>query len=118
MRHRTATQSGLLGTRFQAVAENTIDYWMKPDHPGITQAEVLRKIQEAPWLERSTLQLYLHVAYCAQRCSFCAFSGGNSIDFKTAKNYADLLIWQMKDFLSRTQAYGKPIASVNIGGGS
>src|SRR5687768_8760486 len=91
---------------------------MKPDADDLSAAAVLAAVERAPWLPRSTLQLYLHVGYCAQRCSFCAFSGGNSLDFKTAGEYADLLAWQMDDLLRRTQAFGKPVRSVNIGGGS
>ena len=108
----------LLHSRFNSVADNTIDYWMKEDSQGLQSSSILEAIENAPWLPRATLQLYLHIAYCAQVCSFCAFSGGNSLDFKTSKEYANLLIWQMKDLLLRSQAAGKPITSVNIGGGS
>jgi oxygen-independent coproporphyrinogen-3 oxidase len=108
----------LLHSRFKSIADNTIDYWMKEDSEGLQSPSILEAIENAPWLPRATLQLYLHVAYCAQACSFCAFSGGNSLDFKTSQEYANLLIWQMKDLLLRSQAAGKPIASVNIGGGS
>lgn len=108
----------LLHTRFSNVAKNTIDYWMKPDSHGLKNVDIITALKNAPWTERSTLQLYLHVPYCAQKCTFCAFSGGNSLDFKTAEKYADLLVWQMNEMLNMTQAAGKPIASVNIGGGS
>ncbi|WP_437873319.1 radical SAM protein [Sorangium sp. So ce363] len=108
----------LLHSRFDHVARNTIDYWMKPDSANLSAAELLDAWTLAPWLDRATVQLYLHVPYCAQKCSFCAFSGGNSLSFKMADRYADLLIWQMRDLLGRSQAKGKPIASVNIGGGS
>lgn len=107
----------LLHTRFKNVAKNTIDYWMKPDSKNLTHEKIINALKNAPWNERSTLQLYLHVPYCAQKCTFCAFSGGNSLDFKTAEKYTDLLIWQMKNLLSLTNAYGKPIKSINIGGG-
>jgi coproporphyrinogen III oxidase-like Fe-S oxidoreductase len=108
----------LLHSRFEFIADNTIDYWMKKDSQGLQNLSVLDAIENSPWLPRSTLQLYLHVAYCAQACSFCAFSGGNSLDFKTSQEYANLLIWQMRDLLLRSQASGQQIASVNIGGGS
>ena len=108
----------LLHTRFSNVAKNTIDYWMKPDSHDLKNMDMITALKNAPWTERSTLQLYLHVPYCAQKCTFCAFSGGNSLDFKTAEKYADLLVWQMNEMLNLTQAAGKPIASVNIGGGS
>jgi coproporphyrinogen III oxidase-like Fe-S oxidoreductase len=108
----------LLHTRFPNVAENTIDYWMRPDSQCLDRSQILSAFKNATWSPTSTLQLYLHVPYCAQKCTFCAFSGGNSLDFKTAEKYASLLIWQMKEFLSMSPSCGKPIASVNIGGGS
>ena len=108
----------LLHTRFSNVAKNTIDYWMKPDSKDLSTDDMMKAFKAAPWNHRSTLQLYLHVPYCAQKCTFCAFSGGNSLDFKTAERYADLLVWQMNELLSISAAHGKPIASVNIGGGS
>ncbi|WP_301234087.1 radical SAM protein [Pandoraea cepalis] len=108
----------LLHSRFSNVATNTIDYWMKPDSPGLEPDDVLGTLRAAHWLPRSTLQLYLHVPYCAQKCSFCAFSGGNSLNFKTAERYADLLVWQMHAYLDMCGAREKNIASINIGGGS
>lgn len=108
----------LLHTRFSNVAKNTIDYWMKPDSIDLSTDDMVAAFKEAPWNQRSTLQLYLHVPYCAQKCTFCAFSGGNSLDFKAAEKYTDLLVWQMKELLSISAANGKKIASVNIGGGS
>jgi coproporphyrinogen III oxidase-like Fe-S oxidoreductase len=110
--------NNLLHSPFDHVAKNTIDYWMKPDAASLTNSDVVSAIKAAKWGDRSTLQLYLHIPYCAQRCTFCAFSGGNSLDFKTAQKYTDLLIWQMNELLKSTQAYGKPVMSVNIGGGS
>lgn len=108
----------LLHSPFDHVARNTIDYWMKPDSMKMTTDDVLQAIANATWQDRSTLQLYLHIPYCAQKCSFCAFSGGNTLNFDTAKQYTELLIWQTKTLLQKTQAYGRPVRSVNIGGGS
>lgn len=110
--------NNLLHARFVDVAKNTIDYWMKPDSSCLDERQIIEAFKNAEWSDNSTLQLYLHVPYCAQKCTFCAFSGGNSLDFKTAEKYADLLIWQMREFLSISSANGKNIASVNIGGGS
>jgi oxygen-independent coproporphyrinogen-3 oxidase len=110
--------SGLLHSRFDRVADNTIDYWMKKDTSDLTHERVASAIQSAPWQERSTMQMYLHVPYCAQHCSFCAFSGGNSLDFKSAEKYSRLLVASMQDLVASTQAVGKKIRAVNIGGGS
>jgi coproporphyrinogen III oxidase-like Fe-S oxidoreductase len=109
---------GLLNTRFSNVAENTIDYWMKPHSSSLEASQMIVAFKQAEWTDNSTLQLYLHVPYCAQKCTFCAFSGGNSLDFKAAERYSQLLIWQMHEFLSLCSAHGKKIESVNIGGGS
>jgi oxygen-independent coproporphyrinogen-3 oxidase len=108
----------LLHSRFDTVARNTIDYWMRPDTDHLRYEEVRSAIAAAPWLPTSTFQLYLHVPYCAQQCSFCAFSGGNSLDFKSAERYARLLVWDMQELVRATQAAGHPIRAVNIGGGS
>ncbi len=109
---------GIFGTRYSTLASNTIDYWMLPDDHAITTTQVLNAIETAPVLEDASLQIYLHVPFCAQRCRFCAFSGGNSLDFKQAERYARLVVLQLKDLLQRTQIKGHPIRSVNIGGGS
>ena len=109
---------GLLDTRFAALASNTIDYWMLPDDPSMTEDRLLRAIQEAPVQEDASLQIYLHVPFCAQRCRFCAFSGGNSLEFREAGRFARLVVEQMTDLLERTRIRGRRIASVNVGGGS
>ena len=111
-------QEGLLHTRFDHVAKNTIDYWMKRDTHDLTYTDVNVAIEQATWSARSTCQLYLHVPYCAQHCSFCAFSGGNSLDFKSAERYSRLLVWETQELVRKTQAAGKHIRGVNIGGGS
>ena len=113
-----ADQNGLLHTSYTHLANNTIDYWMLPDDSSMTQDRIDTAIQTAPIAPESTLQLYLHVPFCAQRCRFCAFSGGNDLDFKQAERYVQLVIAQMNDLLSQTQARELPIRSVNIGGGS
>lgn len=109
---------GLLDTRFHTLASNTIDYWMLPDDDALTQSDVLRAIDQARYGEDSTLQLYLHVPFCAQRCRFCAFSGGNSLDFKQADRFASLLIAQLEGLVARSSARGQWVRAVNIGGGS
>ncbi|MEM7156818.1 MAG: radical SAM protein [Myxococcota bacterium] len=112
------TANRLLGTRYGALARNTIDYWMLPDDPSMTARRVLDAIENAPALPESSLRLYLHVPFCAQRCRFCAFSGGNSLDWAQAERYAGLLVQQLRDLWGRTAMRGAPIRSVNIGGGS
>ncbi len=108
----------LLHSRFHNVAINTVNYWMKAYTPGLTSSAILAALAAAPWQNRSTLQLYLHIPYCAQKCTFCAFSAGNSVDFTSVDHYADLLVWQMREYVNTSQAAGKFISSVNIGGGS
>ncbi|MFM7330433.1 MAG: hypothetical protein ACKO1L_02030, partial [Brachymonas sp.] len=61
----------LLHTRFVNVAKNTIDYWMKPDSSSLDTMQMVNAFKNAEWSENSTLQLYLHVPYCAQKCTFC-----------------------------------------------
>ncbi len=114
----SAIDSGIFGTRYSTLASNTIDYWMLPDDESITVDDVLNAIATAQVLDNASLQVYVHVPFCAQRCRFCAFSGGNSLDFKQAERYARLVVIQLKDLLNRTQIKGHPIGSVNIGGGS
>lgn len=114
----THDRSALLGTRYSHLARNTIDYWMQPDAPSLSRRGLADAIERAPALPSSTLRLYLHVPYCAQRCRFCAFSGGNSLDWREAEDYAQLLVRQLHDMWGRTAMGGQPIRSVNIGGGS
>jgi len=114
----TDDRPALLGTRYDELARNTIDYWMQPDAPTLSERRLVEAVEHAPALANASLRLYLHVPYCAQRCRFCAFSGGNSLDWRQAEDYATLLVRQLKDTWGRTTMRGKPIRSVNIGGGS
>ncbi len=109
---------GLFDTRFDALASNTIDYWMLPDDLEMTEPRIRQAIAAAPVLENASLQIYVHVPFCAQRCRFCAFSGGNDLDFKQAERYSRLVIAQLEQLLDQTQIQGHPIRSINIGGGS
>lgn len=108
----------LLDTRYDSLASNTIDYWMLPDDPSMTYQRVEQSIANAPVLDDATLQVYVHVPFCAQRCRFCAFSGGNDLDFKQAERYSRLVIAQTKDLIEKVPVKGKQILSINIGGGS
>ncbi len=114
----TDARTALLGMRYDELARNTIDYWMQPDAPTLSKRGLLEAVERAPVLPDASLRLYLHVPYCAQRCRFCAFSGGNSLDWRQAEHYATLLVRQLEDTWSRTRMRGQPIRSVNIGGGS
>ena len=114
----TDARTALLGTRYDELARNTIDYWMLPDAPSLSTKRLLQAMERAPVLPEAALKLYLHVPYCAQRCRFCAFSGGNSLGWREAEAYAELLIRQLRTQWSRTPMKGAPIRSVNIGGGS
>ena len=109
---------GLLNTRFSELASNTIDYWMLPDTDDVSESTLLEAIESAPVSDDSTVQIYIHVPFCAQRCRFCAFSGGNSLDFKQAERFTGHLITQLHDLLERTPVAKRRIRSVNIGGGS
>lgn len=109
---------GLFDTRYSTLASNTIDYWMLPDDPAMTEQRVWASIENAPVLEDASLQIYVHVPFCAQRCRFCAFSGGNTLDFKQAERYSRLVVLQIREMIERSQIKGHPIRSVNVGGGS
>lgn len=109
---------GLLDTRFTSLARNTIDYWMLPEREQMTEEGVLRAMEQVSIEDDSTVQLYLHVPFCAQRCRFCAFSGGNSLDFRQAERFSRLLVRQLKDLVKRVGLGGRWIRAVNIGGGS
>lgn len=109
---------GLFHTRYASVARNTIDYWMLPDDPSMTFERIERAIVTAPALEGASLQIYVHVPFCAQRCRFCAFSGGNSLEFDAAGRYARLLVEQLRHFAGRVAVAGRPVRSVHVGGGS
>ena len=113
-----AGTTGLFNTRYATMAANTIDYWMLPDDDRVTSGDVLSALERAPVLDEATLQIYIHVPFCAQRCRFCAFSGGNSLDFREAERYARLVVEQLRSLLDLTRIKGRPIRSVNIGGGS
>ncbi|MEM6294346.1 MAG: radical SAM protein [Myxococcota bacterium] len=114
----TDERTALLGTRYDELARNTIDYWMQPDTLALSEQRLRTAIETAPVLPGASLRLYLHVPYCAQQCRFCAFSGGNSLDWKEAEQYAALLVQQLRDTVQRTPMAGQPIRSINIGGGS
>ncbi len=109
---------GLLGTRYDRLARNTIDYWMLPQDPGLRTADIQHGFETAAVLPEASLQLYLHIPFCAQHCRFCAFSGANSLSFSLADRYATLLSWQIRDQLERSRICGAPIKSIHIGGGS
>lgn len=111
-------QPGLLHSRYTKLASNTIDYWMLPDDRSMTEDRIKRAINNAPVYPASTSQIYIHVPFCAQRCRFCAFSGGNDLDFKQAERYVNLVIAQTRQLLDQTRIKGHPVKSVNIGGGS
>ena len=112
-------EGSLLNTRFSRMARNTIDYWMVEDSVGLEEKDLISHISNAPVTNESTFQLYLHIPFCAQKCSFCAFSGGNSLEFSLARQYVESLVKQLQKILSITPAYGKkPVRSVHIGGGS
>ncbi len=120
-RHESSTtpvDGALFNSRYATLASNTIDYWMLPEDPDITESQILRAIEEAPVLEDASLQIYIHVPFCAQSCRFCAFSGGNSLNFSEGQRYASLVVTQLRDLLDRMQIKGRRIRSVNVGGGS
>ena len=110
--------NGLLHSGYSYLANNTIDYWMLPDDREMTDARLESAISTAEVFPNSTLQIYIHVPFCAQRCRFCAFSGGNDLDFKQAERYVKLVTIQLQELLGKTNARGLPVRSVNIGGGS
>jgi len=119
MRHLTNPTTPLLNTEFTYLARNTIDYWMARPTESLTEKDAVGAIESAPVNGSTTLQLYIHIPFCAQTCSFCAFSGGNSLSFAAAEEYISLLVTQMKRVLPLIPAYGsKPIRSIHIGGGS
>lgn len=107
----------LLGTKFHKLAENNVDYWMKPD-TALTTEDITKKLVNLEWDEKANLQIYIHVPFCTQKCSFCAFSGGNSVEFEEARNYANLVILQLSDIYKKTKLKNKPIDTIHIGGGS
>lgn len=109
---------GLLGSRYESLARNTIDYWMRPDEPAIALDDLETAIETAPVLDGASLGIYVHVPFCAQRCRFCAFSGGNSLEFDQAERYARLVAEQLRDLHGRVRMSGHFVRSVNIGGGS
>ncbi|QTF07181.1 radical SAM protein [Brenneria izadpanahii] len=107
----------LLGTSFTKLAENNVDYWMKPDAT-LSAKQVEEQLINLKWNEDSNLQIYIHVPFCTQKCSFCAFSGGNSLAFEEARDYANLVITQLDDIYERTGLKSKKIDTIHIGGGS
>jgi len=109
---------GLLGSNYVSLASNTIDYWMLPDDPSMTEARVHQAIERAPVLDDASLSIYVHVPFCAQHCRFCAFSGGNSLRWAEAERYARLVVRQLQRLHARTGLGRFPIRAVNIGGGS
>jgi oxygen-independent coproporphyrinogen-3 oxidase len=92
---------------------------MVEDSDGLSEESLVEGIKRSRVTADTTFQIYLHIPFCAQRCSFCAFSGGNSLEFKKGKIYIDTLITQLKRVLNITPVYGqKRVRSVHIGGGS
>lgn len=108
----------LLDSRYPELASNTIDYWMLPDDTAMTRERIENAMEQSPVLEDASLQIYVHVPFCAQRCRFCAFSGGNDLNFKQAERYSRLVMNQVDDLINRIPIKGHPIRSINIGGGS
>ncbi|HEJ8088789.1 TPA: radical SAM protein [Serratia liquefaciens] len=107
----------LLSTKFKTLAENTVDYWMKPNSQ-VSLDDIENKIINLKWDNESNLQLYIHVPFCTQKCTFCAFSGGNSVQFEEAIKYVGLLIKQLESVFHKTGTKEKDIQSIHIGGGS
>ena len=101
-----SANGSLFNTRYSTLASNTIDYWMLPDDFSMTAQRVEQAIENAPVMDDASLQLYLHVQFCAQRCRFCAFSGGNSLDLEQAERYSRLVVLQIQDLLGRSRIQG------------
>ena len=107
----------LLGTRFTCLADNTVDYWMK-EKENLTDEIIKSKLSTLEWHDSSKLQIYIHVPFCTQKCTFCAFSGGNYFSFDLIDDYISNILKQLSDTLKITRTYNKEIKSINIGGGS
>ncbi|WP_129543247.1 radical SAM protein [Serratia sp. 1D1416] len=107
----------LLGTKFNTLADNTVDYWMKPNS-NLSYSDIDEKMATLRWSEKSTLQLYVHIPFCTQKCSFCAFSGGNSLEFNEVERYVANLKKHLDFVLDKTKVKEREIDSIHIGGGS
>lgn len=113
-----SSHDGLLNTQFSHMPNNTVDYWLTGDSKEISMEQISFVIRNATVSDNATLQLYIHVPFCAQKCTFCAFNGGNTLDLKRSKEYSRLLIIQLNRYLEILPVDGLPISSVHIGGGS
>ncbi len=109
----------LLCTRYQALASNTMDYWVNNSEKPQSMEILTSAISKAAVSKSSTLHLYFHIPFCANSCRFC-FIPNERLRKNTAsaQRYAESLVKQMKSMLELSKAKELPIASVAFGGGS
>ncbi|OJH34293.1 radical SAM protein [Cystobacter ferrugineus] len=112
------TTQNLLGTRYRKMPSSVTTWWNLPPNPNLTYEEVLRSLTEAPVFPDSTLQLYIHVPYCALTCRFCCFSGANHNKLRTIDRFSRLVVEQLKEMVNATKMRGRHVRSVYVGGGS
>jgi len=107
----------LLGTKFEKLTDNTFDYGIKGTSD-LSLTDIENKLKNLHPTGRSELRIYVHIPFCIQKCSFCAYSEGNSVQPDEALNYVSYIKKQLDDVLSRTGMQGIRIRSVHVGGGS
>src|SRR5690606_26016103 len=107
----------LLGTKFEKLTDNTFDYGIKGTSD-LSLTDIENKLKNLHPTGRSELRIYAHIPFCIQKCSFCAYSEGNSVQPDEALNYVSYIKKQLDDVLSRTGMQGIRIRSVHVGGGS
>ena len=117
--NQPADNQRLLHSRYSSLASNTIDYWMLPDDLGMTEERINSAIRTAPVFSRIDFaDLRGMSRFAPSAAGFCAFSGGNALDFKQAERYTRLVIDQTRHLLDQTRIKGQTVKSINVGGGS
>lgn len=85
------------------------------NYPNSTQ---WRHLDEADVLSQQPLNIYVHIPFCAQQCSYCYYRVVTGANRAEMNRYADALCKEMAMAAERYNLQDRPIRSIYFGGGT